>query len=311
LIYPLIKILVRLALKIFCSDITVLGAERTGIKGPVLIVSNHPNSFLDAIIIAARFREKIHFLARGDAFVKPTHRKLLGLLNMIPVYRLSEGKENLRLNEEAFRQVNQILANKGIVLIFIEGICLQTHRLQPFKKGAARIAWANRDTPGFSVLPLGIAYDSFTRFGKKIVISVGEPLQTETLFGPGEEAKNLRLFNERLFGEINQRIHLPEKRRQEKKNQGFFFLPALLGYMLHLPLFRFVQNPVLKKTGGSVFYDSVLFASLLLVYPTYLFVLGLLLFFLQCPAAVLLFILILHPLTAFCAVHYYPKNNNE
>lgn len=305
MIYALLKILVRFALRIFCSEIRVSGTAGAEIKGACLIVSNHPNSFLDAIIIAAHIKQKIHFLARGDAFKKPIHRKLLGLLNMIPVYRLSEGKEFLHLNQEAFREANQILGQNGIVLIFIEGICLHTHELQPFKKGAARIALANTATPGFSVLPLGIAYDSFNRFGKKINMVVGEPIVPANLFPFVEESKNIRVFNERLFGEINQRILIPEENTREKKNRLLLMLPAILGYLLHIPVYRFVQKLVQKKTKGTVFYDSVLFGSLLLFYPVYLLLLGLFLLLLNLPVWIILPVLIIHPLTAFTAVRYY------
>jgi 1-acyl-sn-glycerol-3-phosphate acyltransferase len=56
----------------------------TTTKGPLLITANHPNSFLDAIIIGALFQQPVHFLARGDAFKKPWHRWLLEQLHMIP-----------------------------------------------------------------------------------------------------------------------------------------------------------------------------------------------------------------------------------
>ena len=36
--------------------------------GPLLIASNHPNSFLDAIILATLFKNPVYALARGDAF---------------------------------------------------------------------------------------------------------------------------------------------------------------------------------------------------------------------------------------------------
>ena len=88
-------------------------------KGPLLLVANHPNSFLDAIIIAAFFDQKIHSLARGDAFGKSWHRYLLSKLNMIPVYRISEGKQNLNLNYNSFEACKEILLLNGIVLIFI------------------------------------------------------------------------------------------------------------------------------------------------------------------------------------------------
>ena len=83
------------------------------------MVANHPNSFLDAIIIAAHFKEPIHFLARGDAFRKPWHNRLLRLLHMIPIYRISEGRENLHKNEYAIERSAELLQQNKIVLIFI------------------------------------------------------------------------------------------------------------------------------------------------------------------------------------------------
>jgi 1-acyl-sn-glycerol-3-phosphate acyltransferase len=154
LLYSFIKIIVRLALKIFCARTIIKGESALQIRGPVLITANHPNSFLDAVIIGSRFDRPVHFLARGDAFRKPWHNRLLRLLNMIPVYRLSEGKENLSLNDSSFRRSKEILDAGGIVLIFIEGICVHKHELQPFKKGAARIAMESRANKKLHILPL-------------------------------------------------------------------------------------------------------------------------------------------------------------
>ena len=63
-----------------------------------MLVANHPNSFLDAVLIGAAIHRPTHFLARGDAFNHKTAAKILSSLNMLPVFRLSEGKENLLKN---------------------------------------------------------------------------------------------------------------------------------------------------------------------------------------------------------------------
>ena len=118
---------------------------------------------------------------------------------MIPVYRLSEGRENLSLNEEAFRRSREILSQNGIVLIFIEGICAHTHELQPFKKGAARIALESRELMDFRIMPLGMAYHSFTQFGKQVRIEMGEPINAKNLLPLDEEAKQVRHFNSVLY----------------------------------------------------------------------------------------------------------------
>ena len=37
-------------------------------QGPLLIAANHPNSFLDAIILDTLFKNTVYSLTRGDAF---------------------------------------------------------------------------------------------------------------------------------------------------------------------------------------------------------------------------------------------------
>ncbi len=293
--------MVRLALKIFCRSLTVSNREALGQTGPLLLVANHPNSFLDAIIIGSQFKETVHFLARGDAFHKPWHATLLRMLNMIPVYRLSEGKENLHLNDAAFARSKEILTQKGIVLIFIEGVCVHKHELQPFKKGAARIAMESKRLNDFKIMPLGIAYDSFERFGKRINIKIGNEIEVKSLLPYEEAAQNFRYFNTVLFDEIVKRIVIPQKRKT--KQSVFLFLPAITGMLLHAPLYSFLKTMIRKKTAGTFFYDSVLFGTLLFVYPLYLVLLALLLNLLHVSPSLNFIIILLHPLTAWSSTH--------
>ncbi|MES2003713.1 MAG: 1-acyl-sn-glycerol-3-phosphate acyltransferase [Bacteroidota bacterium] len=294
-----------MALKIFCRKINISGASRFSEPGPLLLVANHPNSFFDAILIGALFHRPVHFLARGDAFNKPRHGRLLRFLNMIPVYRLSEGKDNLPLNETAFRRSKEVLAQNGIVLIFIEGICVHKHELQPFKKGAARIAWESRNKEGFRVLPMGLAYDSFERFGKNINLYTGELLLPSFLFPFLEEARNIRHFNGILQHEIEKRIVLPAKEPKDRNTGTLLLLPmATLGYMINQPFYRPIKKILITKTAGTVFYDSVLFGILLLLYPVFLLILSAALLVSGISLTIVLLIFLFFPLSAYCAVQW-------
>jgi 1-acyl-sn-glycerol-3-phosphate acyltransferase len=51
-----------------------------------------PILFFCSIVIAVSYPKPIYFFARGDAFNKPLVAKFLTALQMIPIYRLSEGK---------------------------------------------------------------------------------------------------------------------------------------------------------------------------------------------------------------------------
>jgi 1-acyl-sn-glycerol-3-phosphate acyltransferase len=305
LLYFLIKTSIRLALKIFCRKMVVNGVEAMPRISPVLIIANHPNSFLDAIIIGSIFRRPVHFLARGDAFRKPWHNRLLRLLNMIPVYRLSEGKENLHLNETAFRRSREILSQNGIVLIFIEGISVNKHELQPFKKGAARIALESSEDKNLQILPMAIAYDSFERFGKAVNVNIGEPLLARTVFPFDEEARNIRYFNEVLYKEIDRRIEIPSDTiKQSRTKKILLFLPGIIGYCLHFPFYFPVRSLIRKKTSGTIFFDSVLFGVLLILYPVYVLLICLLLHFLAIPFFIIVPVFFLYPVLGWFAVQW-------
>lgn len=304
--YSLVKIFVLPALRIFCTKTTVTGKKSLLVTGPVLLVANHPNSFLDAIVLGAQFDRPVHFLARGDAFHKPWHNRLLRLLNMIPVYRLSEGKENLHLNEIAFQRSREVLNQGGIVLIFIEGICLNTHKLQPFKKGAARIAWENRLLPVFSVLPVGIAFDSFDRFGKEVTMHFGKPLLPQALLPFDDEARSYLHFNKILFDELAKSIDVAvPKPSLSAAEQVLFFFIAAAGWLIHAPFYYPVKYIVRAKTRGTVFYDSVLFGVLFLLYPFYLLLLCCVWIFSGGSLSSVVLLFLLSPLCALVAVRWH------
>ena len=264
---------------LFCKQIRIINQAHLNQKGPLLIVANHPNSFLDAILIGAQCKYPIHFLARGDAFDKKHHRFLLGLLNMIPIYRLSEGKQNLYLNEFAFNESNKILASGGIVLIFIEGICVNSHELQPFKKGAARIALKAKTSEPLHILPVAISYNSFTKFGKSVIIEAAKPIQSKQLFPYDDEALNYLNFNSSIWPIIQKMIHWPIMEAQTSNN----YLAAIgnIGRLLHYPLYKLISQFIRSKTKGTVFYDSVLFGVLMIFYPVYLLAIAGIIFYLS------------------------------
>lgn len=253
----ILKLFIRLGLWLFCAEVNINNKNLLFTKGPLLILSNHPNSFLDAIIIGAYYKRRVFFLARGDAFNNPFHRFLLNQLNMIPVYRLREGKEYLHLNEYAFIQAAKLLENGEAVLIFIEGVCLNTHQLQPFKKGATRILeYAQKRNITPTVHITGIAFNQLRGIGKKVNIYITE--LKDWFIG---ENKGRLFFNNQVFTMLEKNIIIPPNTIQIKKT---------LFYYIHLPYYFFIYKFVDQKTKGTVFFDSVLFSLLFFSYPLFL-----------------------------------------
>ena len=93
---------------------------------------------------------------------------------MFPVYRISEGKENLEENYNTFDECINVFKKNGILLIVSEGLCVNEWKLRPLMKGTARLAlsaWGQGID--LKVLPLGINYNSFRRFGKNVILNFG------------------------------------------------------------------------------------------------------------------------------------------
>lgn len=158
----------------------ITGIERIPSDRPVIFCSNHPNAFMDAIMVGSALPRRNWFLARSDVFRKKALAKFLGFVGIIPIYRALEGTENLAKNDETFDKCTAMLEDNKCILIFSEGLCIQERRLRKLKKGTARIAFGAEEKNDFklnlTIVPVGINYDSSPwKFRSRVYIECGEP----------------------------------------------------------------------------------------------------------------------------------------
>jgi 1-acyl-sn-glycerol-3-phosphate acyltransferase len=285
MLYRSLKVIVRLAMLIFCRRVIVNKPELLKINGPLLLACNHPNSFLDSVILDTLFEQPVWSLARGDVFKKSFIVNILTKLKILPVYRTSEGVENLSENYKTFDACIDIFRRNGIVMIFSEGKCINEWRLRPLKKGTARLAIkAWEEQIPLRVLPVGINYSSFRRFGKNMFINFGDiitPAQINMHEGDGLRHQS---FNNKLKQELEKLVsEIPKTDKQKQSalltvkpslaKKIFLFLPAILGWIIHAPLYLPVKQFTWKRTNHNDHYDSVLTGILLIAYPFYLLIL--------------------------------------
>lgn len=199
--YILLKFLGRQALKLYCREIYTCNSAILRQRGPFLLAANHPNAFLDAVMIASHCRRKTFILVRGDAFKSPWASMALRLLYCIPIYRQSEGRGLKDRTERTFKNCLHLLEKGYNVLIFSEGICENEWTLRPLGKGTARLAFLGWQQPAinssFQVIPIGITYQNFNRIGKKVFFMVGEPIAASQ-FNTDLPVKVLSDFNNHL-----------------------------------------------------------------------------------------------------------------
>ena len=309
MLYSFIKIIARLAIKIYCRDISINKEELLKYNGPIMLAVNHPNSFLDAILLCTLFDKPVYSLARGDAFKNKFFAKLLFKLKLLPVYRVSEGVENLEENYKTFDLCKNIFKQNGIVLIFSEGRCINEWHLRPLKKGTARLAISSwEDGIDLKVLPVGINYSSFRRFGKNVKLYFGDFINKESIDYKNSHGNNIRQFNESLQTQLNNFVYEINRNDKALLHRTFFVkqpvikkillsLPAAIGLIIHAPLYLFTKwltNKLIKEEGH---YDSKIVGFLFLFYPLFLLLLSSVAFLITgCWYSFLLL-----PLLPFCA----------
>lgn len=284
----------------------------------MLIAVNHPNSFLDAIIIDILFEQPVYSLTRGDVFINPRVNSILSALKMLPVYRASEGVENLSTNYDTFENCKTIFKQNGLIQIFSEGICFNEWRLRPLKKGTARLAlssWA--EGIDLKILPVGINYSSFKTSGKNIFINAGEYITRDDIDMQDADGRKHQLFNSLLTTQLKQLVFdikkkdkLKQQTLLERKPTLFktlvLFMPAVAGWLLHFLYYLPIKLFSIKKAGNNDHYDSVLFVLLLFTYPFYILFVTLLAFFITHHWASILLIFLI-PFTAWAYVQLKPQ----
>lgn len=258
-------------------------------QGPLLIAANHPNSFLDAIIMASVFKYPIYSLARGDAFIGKLTNKILTSLNMLPVYRVSEGVENLENNYTTFDTCQKLFQENKIVLIFSEGRCINEWHLRPLKKGTARLAfsaWEN-NIP-LKVLPLGINYSSFRFYGKNMFLNFGDIISQNDIHEDLAQGKAIKEFNKKLNAQLKDLVFEIEKNDTQKLKKHFYlkqsllkkiilFIPAIIGFIINAPLYFTIH--LIIKNRSEDHYDSIMAGLLFFLFPIYVLVITLIVFF--------------------------------
>ncbi len=291
MIYQTIKFIARLALPIYCRDISINKKELFKQNGPLLLSVNHPNSFLDAIILCTLFNAPVYSLARGDAFKNNLAAKILTKFKMFPVYRVSEGVENLDENYKTFDLCKNIFKQNGIVLIFSEGKCVNEWHLRALKKGTARLAISSwQDGIDLKVLPVALNYSSFKKFGKNIKLFFGEIITKNEVDYKGSYGNATKQFNEVLKKQLSNYIFEIDNNDKATLQQTFYvkqlmlkkvalFIPAVIGGIIHAPLYYFTKWLGNFLVKDKEHFDSVIIGLLLILYPIFLLKLSLIFFY--------------------------------
>lgn len=278
--YIFTKFLTNLYFWIFAKRLSIFNHDATKIVTPMILGVNHPNSFLDAVIVGAVMDHRVHFITRSGVFKNPVVRKILRSVNMIPIYRMTDGKDQLANNDATFEEVRKVLQRGEHVLIFVEGFCKHQTTLQlPLKKGAPRMlmqAWA--DGLDVTFLPVWIRYNSFVEFPKSFDINFGKQFGKEVVKEGMESGAASMAINKAAEVQLQELSEITNPDKSTKIPKPLLFIPAMLGVLTHI-LFYFPLERLAWKLRGEQYYDSILFCLMAFLYPFYLLSIAALLYF--------------------------------
>lgn len=199
----------RANFKLFYRKIFKYNRNRIPRNEPVIMVANHQNALMDALAFASEPGQQRIFLTRADVFNKPLVEQFLYSIKMLPIFRIRDGRESLRKNEEIFELAVNIVNNKRCPLfLFPEGNHGDRRRLRPLVKGIFRIAFKAQEKygnkPGVKIMPAGVDYEHYQKFGKSITVIYGEPIEVCEYWDEFQKnaAIGTNLLRERLASEM-------------------------------------------------------------------------------------------------------------
>ena len=161
-----------------------------GPNEPMIIVGNHQNGLMDAIVQSAMLSpQQIHFLTRADVFYQKAVRSLLFAFNQMPIFRqrdkLADARER---NERIFEICAERLNIGATVGLFPEGNHRAVKTLRPLRRGVVDMVNSalilNPKMKRLKLVPVGMDYEQMTDFRRRFSYRMGEPVPLEDLIDP-------------------------------------------------------------------------------------------------------------------------------
>jgi len=211
-VWFLVNRLVRLHYPVFVVE----GREHLKGTGPALMLANHANSMLDAVLLVLATKRSVHYLAKAPLFKVPVLGSILRGLGMIPAFRGQDDRSSVKRNMESLDLAAGYLSDGFDVGIFPEGKSHDLPMLEQVRGGAARIAMMayEKGAKEVRIIPIGLNYEEKTRFRSSVWIRIGKPIRvSEWLTRHAEEhpKKAIRQLTADMDGHLREVvIHLKE-----------------------------------------------------------------------------------------------------
>ncbi|KJD33665.1 glycerol acyltransferase [Tamlana nanhaiensis] len=181
----------------YYKKVEVINAQNIPKHKPVLLLSNHQNALIDALLIAVYGNGRFfYFLTRASVFNKPIIAKILKSLQMIPVYRVRDGWKTISNNAEVFTNCSTILSNNEAVSLFPEGNHSLKRTVRPLSKGFTRIVFETLESypeTDLQIVPLGLNYKNAESYPDSVSLNFGNAIAAKPFFKTDKHEGVLKL----------------------------------------------------------------------------------------------------------------------
>lgn len=223
MIYHCLLQLVKILLAIFFKRVIVTGRENIPEKGPLIIVANHPNTFMDPILVASITDQRIGFVGNAGVFSNKIVAAVLRYFHVIPIYRKKDVQPGEQPdNNEAFSKCHQYLNGGNMLLIFPEGTSYYELKLREIKTGTARIALSYEAMRNFEgnlkILPVALDYSDSIQFRSIVSVTISEPISVQAYkeLYAHDEFESVNALTRKIRDELGR--HVPQTAGKEQED---------------------------------------------------------------------------------------------
>ncbi|MCB0799616.1 MAG: 1-acyl-sn-glycerol-3-phosphate acyltransferase, partial [Bacteroidales bacterium] len=192
----------------------------------IILAPNHQNALMDAMAVICTLNRQLVFLARADIFRKKVVARILYFLKILPVYRIRDGFDAVRQNDETFRDTMRVMENRNGVVILPEGNHATYRKLRQLKKGICRIAFQTAEASGFSkeinIVPVGLEYSHYWRFRQVLTVVYGHPIHVSEYYESYRANPNRAIveLRDRLSDEMKKvMVHIEDEENYDAINE--------------------------------------------------------------------------------------------
>ena len=212
--YRIIRSIFKNYNPIYFRRFRVEGIENIPKDGAILFSPNHQNALLDPLLVGTTAGKSVFSLTRSDVFGGPL-QWFLDAMQTLPVYRIRDGYDQLKNNEQVFERCYDLLGEKKHMMMFSEGRHHDEYYLLRLSKGSSRLVMeAQLRHPNHPIYlqPVGLNYGHHLHAQNDCVVVYGKPLDARNYIPEykTQQAKALNALRDELQLAMEACLWLPK-----------------------------------------------------------------------------------------------------